>query len=205
MEYNFTKEEFDMLKAAETHFNNAVRFGIKHGSPRQLDERVKMVFERIAGPQNINLNCAQCVFTLYQRCGRLWMQDKLKYELEAKKKQEEAAKGTKEAAGANNASAPVSDTTEENKAIVEAPMTSEQPTEPAAPEDITEEEPEEDNIVIKEVDDETWNKLNQFIEEHKDYDIEAIEQPKVETVSTNSDKTENTNVKKHPGRPRKNK
>lgn len=87
MEFNFTQEEFEELKAAAPHFETAVKQGTKHNSPKWLDEKVKRIYERIAGPQLVNFNCPSCVFYLYQKCGRLWLQDKIKYAaLEAEKK-----------------------------------------------------------------------------------------------------------------------
>jgi hypothetical protein len=90
MEFNFTQEEFEELKAAAPHFETAVKQGTKHNSPKWLDEKVKRIYERIAGPQLVNFNCPSCVFYLYQKCGRLWFQDKIKYAaLEAEKKKQE--------------------------------------------------------------------------------------------------------------------
>lgn len=177
MEFNFTREEFEELAQAAPHFETAVKQGTKHNSPKWLDEKVKRIYERIAGPQMINYNCASCIFYLYQKCGRLWIQDKIKYaamELE-KKKQEEQQRLLEEQQ--RQIEIP-EQTAESPEALNEAPH------EPETSEVVevtveTKEEPvEEDNIVIQEVDDETWNKLNQFIEEHEDNNIEVIKQPK---------------------------
>lgn len=89
MNYNLTKEEFDLLSPAKQHFEDAVKRNMKHSTPRWLDERVRMVYERIAGPQLINMNCGQCVFNLYQNCGRLYLKDKIAREVEEKKIQEQ--------------------------------------------------------------------------------------------------------------------
>lgn len=193
MEFNFTREEFEELAQAAPHFETAVKQGTKHNSPKWLDEKVKRIYERIAGPQIINFNCSSCIFYLYQKCGRLWLQDKIKYaaqELE-KKKQEEQQIQLPELYPAKD----LADTTMPDVYTINSPTPPEQPTESPQPpiepaqdnqtEEVdkvtveTKEEPvEEDNIVIREVDEETWNKLNQFIEEHKDDNIEEIKQPK---------------------------
>lgn len=155
MDFNFTREEYEELAQAAPHFETAVKQNAKHNSPKWLDETVKRIYERVAGPQMVNYNCPSCVFQLYQKCGRLWLQDKIKYAaLEAEKKKQEESQTSIEPVQEPEA-------IEVDKVAVE-----------------TKEEPEENNIVIKEVDDETWNKLNQFIEEHKDDNIEAIKQPK---------------------------
>jgi hypothetical protein len=188
MEFNFTKEEFEELAQAAPHFETAVKQGTKHNSPKWLDEKVKRIYERIAGPQMINFNCSSCIFYLYQKCGRLWLQDKIKYaaqELE-KKKQEEQQRLLEEQQrqNENSESEQVTETeipeqpTESPEALNEAPQQPETSEVVEVTVETKEEPVEENNIVIKEVDDETWNKLNQFIEEHKDYNIEPNKQPK---------------------------
>lgn len=90
MDFNFTREEFEELAQAAPHFETAVKQNAKHNSPKWLDETVKRIYERVAGPQMVNYNCPSCVFQLYQKCGRLWLQDKIKYAaLEAEKKKQE--------------------------------------------------------------------------------------------------------------------
>lgn len=181
MEFNFTREEFEELAQAAPHFETAVKQGTKHNSPKWLDEKVKRIYERIAGPQMINFNCASCIFYLYQKCGRLWLQDKIKYaamELE-KKKQEEQQRQIE-----NSKSEQVTETEIPEQTAESPEALNEAPQQPETSEVVevtveTKEEPvEENNIVIKEVDEETWNKLNQFIEEHEDNNIEVIKQPK---------------------------
>lgn len=179
MEFNFTQEEFEELKAAAPHFETAVKQGTKHNSPKWLDEKVKRIYERIAGPQLVNFNCPSCVFYLYQKCGRLWLQDKIKYAaLETEKKKLEEQQRQIENSKSEQA-------TEIPEQPTESPQPPIEPAQDNQTEQVdkviveTKEEPvEENNIVIKEVDDETWNKLNQFIEEHKDYNIEPNKQPK---------------------------
>lgn len=188
MEFNFTKEEFEELAQAAPHFETAVKQGTKHNSPKWLDEKVKRIYERIAGPQMINFNCASCIFYLYQKCGRLWLQDKIKYaamELEKKKQEEQQRLLEEQQRQIENSKSEQVTETEIPEQTAESPEAlNKAPQEPETSEVVevtveTKEEPvEEDNIVIKEVDEETWNKLNQFIEEHEDNNIEVIKQPK---------------------------
>lgn len=154
--YNFTQEEFEALTAAKMHFEDAVKRNMKHNSPRWLDERVRMIYEHVAGPQLINMNCAQCVFTLYQQCGRLYFKDKIMHEVEEQEKQKQLEENKID----NSIESPVeveTNDTDSNAEVEEpdttaAPAEAEQPTlatepaieEPQTPETVEVEQPATD-------------------------------------------------------------
>lgn len=160
MEFNFTREEFEELAQAAPHFETAVKQGTKHNSPKWLDEKVKRIYERIAGPQMINFNCSSCIFYLYQKCGRLWLQDKIKYaaiELEKKKQEEQQRLLEEQQKQIENSNSEQVTETETPEQPTESPQPPIEPAQDNQTEEVdkvtveTKEEPvKENNEVVKE-------------------------------------------------------
>lgn len=75
-----TDKQIKQLKAVESHLRMAVGFNCKHNTTKAENDLVADVLDYITESKvNRNYSCSQCVFRLYQRLGRIYI-DQLKAE-----------------------------------------------------------------------------------------------------------------------------
>ena len=74
----FTDKQWELLKQASLHFENARRERVRN-APRWLTQQVIDIYEAATGKQMLHkdLSCAVCVLRVYQTVGKLYFQDKL--------------------------------------------------------------------------------------------------------------------------------
>lgn len=78
----FTKEELEILSVAEQHFVTATKASYKRMTSGKQDSMICGIFEEASGIKlnSHNWGCSKCSFTLYEKCGRKYFEDKAYYD-----------------------------------------------------------------------------------------------------------------------------
>lgn len=90
MEKHYTRKQMEALEnlGIMQSFLTATHSDYKRGTTRKQDETVKDIYEQATGKkEERNMNCPQCVLTLYRQAGTLYFKSKEYYD--RKKKEEE--------------------------------------------------------------------------------------------------------------------
>ena len=95
MEKHYTRKQMETLESLGVmqSFLTATHSDYKRGTTRKQDETVREIYEQATGKkEERNMNCPQCVLTLYRQAGTLYYKSKEYWEEYDRKKKEEEEK-----------------------------------------------------------------------------------------------------------------
>ena len=88
---NFTKEQFEILKQYDKSFYTACYCKFVRTSGRQEIDNVDAIYKKVFNStKGIAGGCNHCIYEAYKKLGKLYFEDKAKYEEKAKETPKEA-------------------------------------------------------------------------------------------------------------------